>query len=656
MKRLFRFILLVIFMLAIPVSASQREQTPLLHIGPESFFALISSEGHLDIVDICEKNKDLFVDNCVIEFSPGLYRLRNSIRIVNFNIVKAASNIKSIELRAEAGARVVFDGSIPIESSKINYYGNDGTGINGDFEMPESLAAVYWGDPRGYFHKFKPGFPELVIDDGILNLRQWPNAKYLNLNKIGDYYFLKADDAKHLISFGFSNRSLIRGFWSGDWADELSGFDYWSDGRIKPLNERGAADSVLQNPRARFLNIPGKLDNLDEYYYDSTGVHFRVSVNKKKTVAITNLENAIEIVNSDDVSLSGLTVVNFRKLALSVSDSNRVGITKSAFKRIGGRAISVERSRSVLIRDNCFSDLAEGGVYVTSFGRSELIHSNILIARNEFDNFNRLAGSYRPAIRIDGVGVAAVGNSITSSHHASIIFSGNDNLILGNKIKNFSLNASDMGAIYTGRDWLSRGNAVVGNFISDGIKNEGRGYVMGIYLDDQASGVLVYNNIISNVQRSILVGGGVDNVIANNRISNSGPIYVDARGITWQKKQTNNKNFSLLKNYFSYREFAVFNAKYPEISDIETFGFGVPFGNLFLSNHFDKSPGIYVENEAKNWVLISENNSFDDAAWRFESLLDVDVGDLDECLNIQIQHYRDLYLLLKGKGRGDVAK
>ena len=116
-----------------------------------------------------------------------------------------------------------------------------------------------------------------------------------------------------------------------------------------------------------------------------------------------------------------------------------------------------------------------------------------------------------------------------------------------NEIHNVCTETSDAGAIYMGQDWTMRGNIIRYNYLHD--INLGGGAtdtagVTGIYLDDFFSGTIVYGNILDNVDRGVLVGGGRDNTIQNNIFfgCTNMAIDVDQRGLSWDASLISNTN------------------------------------------------------------------------------------------------------------------
>ncbi len=102
-----------------------------------------------------------------------------------------------------------------------------------------------------------------------------------------------------------------------------------------------------------------------------------------------------------------------------------------------------------------------------------------------------------------------------------------------NEIYGTMKESGDAGAMHTGRDWTWRGNVIRYNYFHD-LKGPGLHGVMGVYLDDWASGFTVFGNVFYRAGRATMVGGGRDNVVQNNVYVECSPsLHLDARGKGW---------------------------------------------------------------------------------------------------------------------------
>ena len=111
--------------------------------------------------------------------------------------------------------------------------------------------------------------------------------------------------------------------------------------------------------------------------------------------------------------------------------------------------------------------------------------------------------------------------------------------------------------------------------------------MQAVYLDDCASGTLVYGNVFYRAGRAVMIGGGRDNTIENN-IFVECPIavHVDARGLGWAKFWFNGKDNTLIDGLkaMHYKE-PPYSTRYPQLVTLfEDPDTAVPKGNSIVRN------------------------------------------------------------------------
>ena len=234
-------------------------------------------------------------------------------------------------------------------------------------------------------------------------------------------------------------------------------------------------------------------------------------------------------------------------------------------------------------------DLGGTGITLTGGDRLSLTSSNNLIDSCQFERVGRIQRTYNPAISINGVGNVIKNCKISDLPHTAILFSGNENVIDKNEISHVCYETSDAGAIYTGRDWGSRGNVLKNNYIHD-VNSILEGGVQAIYLDDAASGITVKDNILCNIGGvGVFIGGGRDNIVTENIIVNcsSTAILVDTRNIGFINLKKND-SFNLKEKIekLNYKS-AIWSKKYPKLETIFDKGYDeaiLPNGNEVKNN------------------------------------------------------------------------
>jgi hypothetical protein len=193
--------------------------------------------------------------------------------------------------------------------------------------------------------------------------------------------------------------------------------------------------------------------------------------------------------------------------------------------------------------------------------------------------------TYQPGISLSGVGNVIEHNELAYSPHAAILFSGNDHRIERNVIHDVVRETDDAGAIYTGRDWTARGTSISNNFMFD-IHGTGPHGATAIYLDDQASGITIQQNLVVRADRAILIGGGRSNsVTANLFVDTPVGVFADDRGQNWQRQQTQDPNWALQSQlrHFDVRH-PPYSDHYPSLASLATEDYGVPGDNKIQDN------------------------------------------------------------------------
>jgi len=135
-----------------------------------------------------------------------------------------------------------------------------------------------------------------------------------------------------------------------------------------------------------------------------------------------------------------------------------------------------------------------------------------------------------------------------------------------------------------GCDMSQRGNTVRYNYFHD---VGGTGDVQAVYLDDCFCGTTVFGNVIVNCGRGVLIGGGRDNLVANNIFINSHPaaVHVDARGKTWASYWFDGRDNTLMSRLAAVRHNEPpYSTRYPGLATLLSDDPAMPKGNRIANN------------------------------------------------------------------------
>jgi len=141
---------------------------------------------------------------------------------------------------------------------------------------------------------------------------------------------------------------------------------------------------------------------------------------------------------------------------------------------------------------------------------------------NQIHDFAQWVRANNPGVIVTGVGNTVKNNVIFNAPHAAIMIEGNDHVVEYNEIYNVAKETCDVGAIYIntshdgqhtdkrsslGYGYSYRGTSISYNYIHDIIPDSNVAWpnqLIGIYVDDIASGTTIFGNIINNVPIGIM--------------------------------------------------------------------------------------------------------------------------------------------------------
>jgi len=474
---------------------------------------------------------------------------------------------------------------------------------------------------RGY-----AGWPELFFDGKPMTLARWPNEGMARVARVVDSgskprWNEHPDRAGTFVYEGDrparwlkAEAVYLNGYWAYKWYNECIRVDR-IDPQAKTITLAAPHLYGLGGPSGGeyfALNLLEELDRPGEYYLDRrTGILYfwppepwagqEVVLSLLETPLVQMADTAwvtfrdlifefargpaVTIEGGHDNLIAGCTVRNIALDAVTVSGGSHHGVVACDLYNLGG-----------------------GGISLNGGDRATLTPCGHYAENNHIHHYGRLFRTHRDAIFLGGVGCRASHNLIHDAPHHAMDFGGNDHLIEFNEIHHVCLETDDAGAIYTGRNWTVRGTVIRFNYFHD----IGGGPAVGnqaIYLDDTACGTICLGNVIANVQRAFLIGGGRDNVVENNLIVDcSIPLHIDNRGMggEWLEGQ---EVYLKLRNDLQevpYRE-EPWRSRYPTLANILEEEPGLPKGNVVRRNIFFRCGRMYLAEEARQYGTFEGN-------------------------------------------------
>jgi hypothetical protein len=415
---------------------------------------------------------------------------------------------------------------------------------------------------------------ELFFNDKPLTLSRWPNHGMLPVGTVVDRGSnLRNGDKDNRgaqVKYNFSRPSSwedkkdiwVYGIFANGYSE-----DYLQIGNIdkpakiiklKDPSNYGIYSTFDENVPGKsvryrgyyFYNILEELDSAGEWYLDQDSHHLYVwppDDIKSSTLIVSQLETPLVILyHTANLSLRNITFTAGRGIGLYAAGTENTNVTGCTFSNFGTRAISLAdvvvpfkfNMENKLTQpdkaDNTGFNISHCTIYNTGTGAIRLKggdRRNLISAKNsitdcEVFNYSRINRSSPAAIAIAGVGISITHCFIHDGSSAAIGFTGNNQVIAYNHIKQVATGFSDIGAVYSGRDPSATGTRIEYNFF-DSIESN-RGYaVAAVYIDDGSGGIVVSKNIFYACGASsaggygaIHVNGGADNVFDNNYFIN----------------------------------------------------------------------------------------------------------------------------------------
>jgi hypothetical protein len=475
---------------------------------------------------------------------------------------------------------------------------------------------------------------ELFINGNAMRLAEWPNKSWTTIRDVpkGKRVIDKSGKPRGTDTdrFGYNgNRPeawadnpdvWVHGYWMVDWADQyLKVKKIDTENKMVVIEPPQSGYGYKKGQRFRFLNVLEELDSPGEW----------VLLREKRKLVVWPpqtdgpIDGSVSILakplmrihRAESIALQGLVLECGRSDGIVIEGGSNIAVSHCEIRNLGGTAIRIEGGHSHSVLGCNIHSLGEGGILVNAGDRTTLTPCGHTITDCRIHHFSRWVRTYKVGIRMTGVGITAAHNLIHDAPHTGILYNGNNHTIELNELHRLCLDTGDVGAIYTGRDWTARGTVVRFNYIHDlGGLNHGSN---AIYLDDLASGQTIVGNVMYNVWRGVMLGGGRDNLIANNIFVNFRiGIHVDARGIGWSRKLIEGRKGSWdmygKLDKVPYRK-APYAQQYPSLPNLLDENPLEPVGNRIERNIFvgekwlDPRNIKMTEFAEKGWCVFKDN-------------------------------------------------
>lgn len=459
---------------------------------------------------------------------------------------------------------------------------------------------------RGQHSTMHPVPLELFSGKARLPVASWPNdGQWASIDSA--ITNSRSWSVKGLRSVDLPVGARAHGFWQFDWQDSCEPV------AIQSVKNNGATEhritidaqhaehvtTIRSGARFHIENLITELDAPGEWYHD-IDQHLLYAwlpeINEHEDMFVSTIETPISFYDVNNYTIRGLTIEGARACCLEIAGGEDVCIEYCQIRHAGNLGAHIYHGQRHCIAHCEITSTGAGAIRVDGGHRETLQSSEHVIEFNRLHDYAQLQLAYRPAVNVYGVGVTVRHNAIFDAPHAAIVLHGNEHLVEYNDIHHVCQQTDDVGAVYLAHNPTFRGNVIRNNHIHDlgGFSHNG---VIGIYLDDFASGTEVTHNVLERAGRGVAIGGGRDNVVENNLFLDClAAVQIDCRGTTWAKYYVKG-NHSHFERYLGEIEASreLYNARYPELANLKNDSPELAKGNRIQRNLFDAPIGIDLQ-------------------------------------------------------------
>ena len=574
-KLLSLFLSTVMIFSSVPgVMAAEKEEIKQIHVSVNGGSSNSgTAQSPLDSLESARKmvesvkraNPDAAIE---VIFHEGTYRFSETVNFTNAD--SGSSKEHPITYKAADGEKVYFKGSVEIDLSKIRpveeaetlarlpsvsrgkvgYIDLAAQGIDEIGEIPAGLSM--------HRAEFQCEGSEIYLNDNRQTLARWPNgrdeyAQFASVVSAGgtgengpmggtftteDFRLKRWETAKD---------AWVAGFFAYDWLYERIKIADINSAKkqVTLANSAIYGLSMSYSHRYAVINLLEELDMPGEWYIDRDKkilYYYPERSLKDATMEMTTLKDGIiSMTNVKNVNIEGITFSQTRGCGIRLYDKmENMTISNCIFENIGRYGIWQTTSKlsnvaaettqkeqyaengsiNFHLTNNIFRSCGSRSFDIICGSRDSNEPSGCSVTNNYVYDIGaadrRSYGAY-----VSGVGVEIAYNTIHQVGFG-IYFLGADMDIHHNEVYDIMNNMTDGGGIYTGRNFINRGNKVHHNYVHDVrqknplIKAE---LTHAVYLDDMDCGTEVYENILVGADTGVLINCGMSNNIHDNIVA-----------------------------------------------------------------------------------------------------------------------------------------
>lgn len=498
---------------------------------------LATLAGARDKIRSARKAGTLPAGPVVVELTGGTYRLAETLKL---SAADSGTKDAPVIWQAAAGQEVRLIGGVrlrgfrPVSDAKVlarlaprarNHVRQCDLGAAGVADFGRAAGGTGRRAELYCNHKYmtlahypNDGWLRIAgIPPGAATKRPVSNPKRPDLNRYEGPF--RYDDGRPA-HWAEAGDIWVHGYWFHDWSDQYHQVQRLDTKRRElwpkpPYHSYG----YKKGQRFRFLNVLEELDSPGEWYLDrQTGMLYFWPPGPTDKAEI-----AFPVLAGPMVVLDGVRHVELRRLVLECSRGPGVvvrggadcGILGCTVRNVGGPGIDIQGGLRHAVRSCDVHHLAGIGISLQGGERTSLARGDHVVDNCHVHHFAQVAKTYRPGIRLAGVGQRVAHCFLHDCPHAGIGYAGNDHVIEYCEFTRIARETGDVGVIYAAMDWTYAGHVFRHNYFHN-VHAPGRLGCFTVYPDLPCGGIRLVGNVFYDLDAAFHTNSGRGMVIENN--------------------------------------------------------------------------------------------------------------------------------------------
>ena len=530
-----------------------------------------SLEKARDVIRAAKEGGSLPSGQIVVNIKGGTYPLKKT-----FTLSEADSGTEEspIIYQAYNNEKVTFTGGLELDFSKFKPIAD--TEMKNKLRVAEARDKVLVADLADLgidkLDKYPIkdnnaviNTPIFLFDGKAMNLARWPNNDnnaywptfWCDSTNTGEYAGTypgngEGSGAEKPAGFTVQYDSDIPNTWThnkdrwsaGGATDEIITMGYWkfdwyASATYVTIDQEKSRISapdkiqygVMEKARRtfRFYNVYEEIDEPGEWYIDRVAKKmYLYPSNDNPNPEIKMSMGAFDFVNATNASyitIKGIEFTGGKKSGIIFNGGQHNTIDScdlNSFEEWGAKITGGYNSG---IKNSHVHQCGVGGITLSGGDKYEFIMGNNYVTNNEINDFALQKQSYSPGVNVNGIGNLIDHNEFYNCPHQAMALFGTLNTVEYNEFHDVTINAADMGAIYTGRRFDDHGLVVRYNhFYNIGNPLSRQFHPCAVFTDDGSSDMDIYGNVFGTgvaTCETNKIHGGQLNKIYNN-------LFIDA--------------------------------------------------------------------------------------------------------------------------------